>query len=747
MVDSHSHLRLVERYPLLRPAAAFSIVRNCFWVVGSAIVFLLPPVWSSTLPAAEEAAHPVQVGRFIHVELPLTLRTFERTRRMARRAVEQAQREKHRLTLIFSFDVPRGQKEFSQGSDFSASYDLAKYISGDELAGVRTVAYLPQPVIGHAVLPIIACQEIIMSPEAVLGPAGDEKTVTPTLRSAYAEIAGRRLTVPVPAALALLDPTMELLQVETDALQKTLLTPEELEALKQKHTIRSSVVLKRAGEACSFSARDARRLGLATYLAVDRREVLKALGLPPTQVADDPSLEGGWRPIRVDLKGPIRSDVVSRVQRMIEDQIREHDVNFICLWIESAGGSLVDAVGLANFLAFSLEPGRVRTVAYIPHEARADAALVALACDHVVMHPQAILGGSGAEQPSDRDIRDALQVIRKELAPRKGRSWSLMAALLDPKLNVFRVTRLGEAEYFSDEELNEQADKDAWKKEALITTPGVPLKLTGVQAEQYHLVNRLVKNFSEFKQYYGLENDPHLVEPGWADFLIQALASPGLAVLLLLVGGAALYIELHSPGIGIGGFVAAVCFLLFFWSRYLGGTAGWLEVTLFVAGISCLLLELFVLPGFGIFGLGGGALVLASLILASQTFIWPRNEYQFNQLQTSLLSIAVAVVGLVVVAVWLRRRLPRSRVLGNIMLAPPSAEEAETIRRREMLVQLQDLLGKRGVTTTQLTPSGKARFDDLLVDVLADGEVISRGATVEVVEVHGNRVLVKEVSS
>ena len=63
-------------------------------------------------------------------------------------------------------------------------------------------------------------------------------------------------------------------------------------------------------------------------------------------------------------------------------------------------------------------------------------------------------------------------------------------------------------------------------------------------------------------------------------------------------------------------------------------------MSLFLAGISCLLLEVFVLPGFGIFGLGGGAMVLASLILASQTFIWPRNEYQFDQLERSLLTIA-----------------------------------------------------------------------------------------------------------
>jgi membrane-bound serine protease (ClpP class) len=79
------------------------------------------------------------------------------------------------------------------------------------------------------------------------------------------------------------------------------------------------------------------------------------------------------------------------------------------------------------------------------------------------------------------------------------------------------------------------------------------------------------------------------------------------------------------------------------------------------------------------------------------------------------------------------------------MLEPPAGDEAETISRREALVNFHDLVGTQGTTTTQLTPSGKARIGDLLVDVIADGEVIDRGATIEVVEVRGSRVLVREV--
>ncbi len=36
---------------------------------------------------------------------------------------------------------------------------------------------------------------------------------------------------------------------------------------------------------------------------------------------------------------------------MIEEQVRQNDVNFVCLWIDSPGGSLVDSVRLANTLA------------------------------------------------------------------------------------------------------------------------------------------------------------------------------------------------------------------------------------------------------------------------------------------------------------------------------------------------------------------------------------------------------------
>ena len=51
------------------------------------------------------------------------------------------------------------------------------------------------------------------------------------------------------------------------------------------------------------------------------------------------------------------------------------------------------------------------------------------------------------------------------------------------------------------------------------------------------LARHVVADFAEFRRLYGLEDELAVAEPGWADFLIDALASPHVAWLLLLIGG------------------------------------------------------------------------------------------------------------------------------------------------------------------------------------------------------------------
>jgi membrane-bound ClpP family serine protease len=234
-----------------------------------------------------------------------------------------------------------------------------------------------------------------------------------------------------------------------------------------------------------------------------------------------------------------------------------------------------------------------------------------------------------------------------------------------------------------------------------------------------------------------------MVEPGWADFLIDALTSEGAKMFLIAAIILGVYVEIQTPGVGIGGFIALLSAILYFWAQHLQGNPVVLEVLLFLAGILCVALEIFVLPGLAVFGLGGGLLIIASLVLASQTFIIPANSYQLEKLRNSLLVFGGAVVTSIAAGAVIRRYLPHTPVLNRMLLAPPSGDELAALSQREALIELGHLVGQQGVATTPLMLSGKARFGDQLVDVIADGDAISRGSAVTVVEVSGSRVVVR----
>jgi membrane-bound serine protease (ClpP class) len=413
--------------------------------------------------------------------------------------------------------------------------------------------------------------------------------------------------------------------------------------------------------------------------------------------------------------------------------------------IDSPGGSPADSAQLANFLAFDLDPGKVRTVAYVPQQARGDAALIALACDDIVVGRSAILGGPGDYDLNRREIDEVTVVLRDKLAPRKGRSWSLPVAMFDPKLEVFEFTHLDKTGFFSEDEVKTQPDAADWKKQRAVTSPRDVFAAKGKEAVDFQLAARVADDSGDLVRAYGLDRDPMHVAPGWVDMLVRGLASPWVAALLFVVGGVAIYIELQAPGVGLGGFLAAVCFALFFWSRFLGGTADWLEVILFAIGVGFILLEVFVLPGMGIFGIGGGLLILVSLVLASQTFILPHNSYQFGRVVASIWTLFGGVAGAILAIALLHRWLPKMPVVNRMFLEPFSPAEADEISRREALADYSELLGQQGVATTILKPGGKARIGDREYPVISDGEIIARGTRVVVVEAAGNRIVVQTV--
>ena len=713
-----------------------------FVVAASALLLLAADDESDQDTAPAAVAAPSPVARLIPISLPIAGNADTNIKRMIDRTMESsATQGGSRPILILEFRSSDG--ELGDASEFERSLSIARYLASDRLSGVRTVAYLPRTVRGHAVLAVLACEEIILAADAEFGGAGvSEEIIDESMRSSYREIAERRRTIPPQVALGMLDKELSVNRVQTlDGVR--YVADDELKNLQDSGAVTAVDAVVAAGDLISFTGSDMRlKHGFASHLASDRDELLAALELPSGALVQDPSLGGEWHPIRVDVSGVISAKSVNWILKSTKEQLSKSadGINFICVTIDSPGGSLVDSLRMAQYLA-SLDPTEVRTVAYVDSQARSDAALIAWSCNQLVMKDDAVLGGPGAANLRTRELPELKKAVRA-IATDTQRDWSLPVALVDNNFEVDRyVNSRGDLRFFSAEELDEQSDPSQWNRDGSIdVTEG----LSGRDAKATDLARDLASSLAELRQLYQIEEELEGVEPNWAHLAIEQLSSPHIAGTLLFIAWFALIIEVSQPGIGVGGFVSALCFILFFWSNFLSGTAAWLEGLLFVAGVASLVIEIFVLPGFGIFGFGGACLVVASLVLASQTFIVPRNSYQLQQFASSLMMVAAGLVGAFVSLLTVRKYLPDAPIFNRLMLAKPDVGEIE---ERELLADYRHLVGKRGTAITQLTPSGKARFGDEDVDVISDGELVPRGNDVLVAEVRGNRVLVEPIDS
>lgn len=645
-----------------------------------------------------------------------------------------------RPALVLEFIAADGGA--GEQSNFGRSLELAQFLTSEQVSPLRTVAYLPRSVKGHAVLPVLACEQMIVGKEIEFGEAGAQAdTVDEAVIANYASIAKRRRTVPESVARGLIDSRTAVYHITTpDGVRFE--TGEGRDVLQREGKIIKEETLFQPGEPHLLSGLALRdKFSFASHKANSRDELAAVLDVPLASLSERLAPETGWKPILVKLDGPVTKRGVNWIIKSIEGHVARDDFNLLVIEINSTGGNPGESLHLAQKLAELDE--KYHTLAVVQYRALADSALIAWAADELLVADDADLGGAGETIINDRimePIRDPLQ----QVAGRIGRSWSLPLALTDPRVEISPYVRAagGETRYLSAEEHRGLRDADDWVRqgEALDMSRG----LKGMKAIEIGLAQGAIGNLDELKSRYAYD-ELRPVRPNWALEVIEWLADPRVAGLLLFVGWFALMIELSTPGVGVPGFISAVCFVLYFWSQFLHGTAGWLEILLFVTGVAFVCIELFVVPGTGIFGIGGGVMIVVSILLASQTFIVPGNAYQMRQLPVSLLMVAAGAAGGVISIGVIRRYLPHTPYFNRMLLQPPDEEQLEEISRREALVAWGHLAGKRGIATTQLTPSGKARFGDEVVDVISDGDLIPKGAAVYVAEVLGNRVLVKAV--
>ena len=308
-----------------------------------------------------------------------------------------------------------------------------------------------------------------MHPDAEFGAAGiREERPSAMMRGFDQDVANRTRAVPAAVALGMLDRNLKVALPTTPTGVRYVLS-EEVEPLKKETTIQEIETVADEGDFVRLSGRDMRlKYGFASRLAANHRELANELSLATGNLEPNPSLGGEWQAVQVQLAGPINKSNIDRTLRAIEAKRRLGSVNLICLLLDSPGGSPADSVELANYLSL-LDSSQIRTVAYVANQALGDAAVIALACDHLVMERAAILGGPGTYQPNADDIGD-LKVALQRICADKSRSWSLPLGLLDADLVVNRYSVAGTdvVDYFCEEEWQAQADPDQWVRGELV---------------------------------------------------------------------------------------------------------------------------------------------------------------------------------------------------------------------------------------------------------------------------------------
>ena len=91
----------------------------------------------------------------------------------------------------------------------------------------------------------------------------------------------------------------------------------------------------------------------------------------------------------------------------------------------------------------------------------------------------------------------------------------------------------------------------------------------------------------------------------------------------------------------------------------------------------------------------------------------------------------------------LAKYLPKSNIFKKFVLS----EEERAIAGYTSRKNAKEFLAAKGISLTTLRPAGTAEINGKRVDVVTDSEYIEKGRDIEVVEVDGMRIVVREIKN
>jgi len=413
----------------------------------------------------------------------------------------------------------------------------------------------------------------------------------------------------------------------------------------------------------------------------------------------------------------IKAEIDPRMSRYVKLALanaEKTNADYIIIDMDTFGGALNDAKEIVDMLMDEKRPLWV----FINADAASAGALISIACDSIYMSPGATIGAAtvvnGTGEAAPDKYQSYMRSIMRSTAEENGRDPRIAEGMVDENVVIDSLKQVGKVITFTTNEAIENGYCEA--------------KVESIE----EILKRNKVNSYEIEKF----------ELGASEKIIAIFLNPFISGILILVIIGGIYFELQTPGIGFPLFAAITALVLYLVPYYLNGLAEYWEIIALFTGIILLIIEIFVLPGFGIAGVAGISLTLVSLIL-----IMLNNDFfnfEFVPLGDIIVATFATVGGLtggILLLFFGGARLTKTKAFQRIAL-----NDTQEKSQGYTVNTLSDtLLGKKGVAYTVLRPGGKVLIDEQIYDAFTRGDYVEKGDAIEVIGNEGITLKVRKL--
>ncbi len=433
----------------------------------------------------------------------------------------------------------------------------------------------------------------------------------------------------------------------------------------------------------------------------------------PVSAASAPKPPKPAAPVRVygvktALVAPYSGIITPAAAEFIKDAVEKVNIpggaDLLVIALDTPGGLDTSMREIIKDILASKKP----VVVYVsPQGARAASAgvFISMASPLVAMAPGTNIGAAhpvmigampsglgdkdgGKKDPMEAKVLNDASAYMKSITQKTGRNvdWAVNAVTKSLSIPAEEAVKLGVADFVA-ADLNELFVKANGFKAGEFGT----LSVSGPSVEYFRETRR--------------------------QKFLATITDPNIAMILMSLGAAGLFIELYNPGLVLPGVVGAMSLIMAFYS-FQTLSANFAGVALIMLGFVFFIVEIKVVS-YGLLTLGGAVSILLGALML------------FNQPSMGGLSVSMTMV--------------LSSIIGLVAVVAALAYIVLLAQLRKVVTGIESLKDKKGLAKSPLTPNGTVLVAGELWEAESVSGDIPAGARIEVTAVEGFKVRVRHV--